>query len=118
MASPRLIESPSSFQNLKIPSIPSLRVGLFGIGLEAYCSQCEGLKERLELLEPARLSDVHIAFDTGLESELLLSGSDKCSDKSFRGLQPQTVKYRRPIKNGKVVAEELSIYLVATAARN
>ena len=30
------------------PSLPPLRVGLFGIGLEAYWPQFEGLKERLE----------------------------------------------------------------------
>lgn len=30
------------------PQVPHLRVGLFGIGIETYCPQFQGLKERLE----------------------------------------------------------------------
>jgi hypothetical protein len=49
--------------------------------------------------------------ETGLERELMLSGSDKCSNKTLRGPQPETVKHYRLIIDGKVVAEESFNYL-------
>jgi len=65
----------------------------------------------LELLEPAKLSEVHITFDTGLGRELMLSGSDKCSNKTLRGPQPETVKHYRLVIDGEVIAEESFNYL-------
>jgi hypothetical protein len=65
----------------------------------------------LELPEPSKISEVHITFDTGLERELMLSGSDKCSNKTLRGPQPETAKHYRLIIDGKVVAQESFNYL-------
>lgn len=66
---------------------------------------------RLELPEISTISEVHVTFDTGLERELMLSGSDKCSNKTLRGPQPETAKHYRLIIDGKVVAEESFNYL-------
>jgi hypothetical protein len=65
----------------------------------------------MELSEPSKISEVHVTFDTGLERELMLSGSDKCSNKTLRGPQPETAKHYRLIIDGKVVAEESFNYL-------
>jgi hypothetical protein len=66
---------------------------------------------RLELPEPATLYEIHITFDTGLERELMLSGSNKSSSKILRRPQPETVKHYRLLMDGKVVAEESFNYL-------
>jgi hypothetical protein len=60
---------------------------------------------------PATLRETHITFDTGLERELMLSGSDKCTSKILRRPQPETVKHYRLLLDGKVVAEEPFNYL-------
>ena len=65
----------------------------------------------MELSETSKISEVHITFDTGLERELMLSGSDKCSNKTLRGPQPETAKHYRLTIDGKVVAEESFNYL-------
>jgi hypothetical protein len=66
---------------------------------------------RLKLPQQSKINEVHITFDTGLERQLMLSGSDKYSNKTLRGPQTETAKHYRLIIDGNVVAEETFNYL-------
>jgi hypothetical protein len=65
----------------------------------------------LTLAEPAPVREIHITFDSGLHRELMLSGSDKCTQKIIRGAQPEIAKHYRLRVNGELVAEEKFNYL-------
>lgn len=77
----------------------------------SWCSQLLPATLRLELPEPSSLQEIHLTFDTGLERELMLSGSDKASLKIIRGPQQETVKHYRLRVDGQLVAEETFNYL-------
>lgn len=65
----------------------------------------------LEFAAPAKVSEVHVTFDTNFEKELILSMSDHHTHKSApRRAQPETVKAYRILVDGKVVAEESANY--------
>jgi len=66
---------------------------------------------RLELPSPTPLTEIHLTFDTGLERELMLSGSDKATAKIVRGPQPETAQHYRVTVNGKLLVEEPFNYL-------
>lgn len=66
----------------------------------------------LEFPAPAKVSEVHVTFDTNFEKELILSMSDHHTWKSApRRAQPETVKAYRILVDGKVVAEESANFL-------
>lgn len=66
----------------------------------------------LEFPAPAKVSEVHVTFDTNFEKELILSMSDHHTHKSApRRAQPETVKAYRILVDGKVVAEESANFL-------
>jgi hypothetical protein len=58
----------------------------------------------LQWPEPVTISEIRIAFDTGLHRELILSGSDRASQKTLRTPQPECVKDYRIRLDGKIVA--------------
>jgi hypothetical protein len=60
---------------------------------------------RLEWPEAVTVSEIRIAFDTGLQREMILSGSDRASEKTLRTPQPECTRHYRLCLDGKVVAE-------------
>ena len=60
---------------------------------------------QLEWAEPVAIREIHIAFDTGLQREMILSGSDHSSAKTLRTPQPECTRHYRLRLDGKVIAE-------------
>ena len=71
----------------------------------AWRATGESGKLTLDWDEPVRLSEVRVAFDTGLARELILSGSDKATAKTLRAPMPECVRHYRLRLDGEVVAE-------------
>lgn len=66
---------------------------------------------RFELRQPAPISAIHLVFDTGLERQLILSGSDHTTATTVRGPQPETAKHYQIRIDGTVVADVPGNYL-------
>lgn len=65
----------------------------------------------LTLPMPAKICEIHLTFDTGLERELTLSASDALTAKIMRGPQRETVRHYRVRCDGVVVIEETNNHL-------
>jgi hypothetical protein len=71
------------------------------------CWTASELPAWIELRWPVaqEISEVQMAFSTGLERELILSPSDRATSKVVRGPQPETVRDYDLRVNGQLVAE-------------
>ncbi len=90
-------------------------VGKFGkwADQEPHHWQSQGLRAWIEITlpGPAKISEIHLTFDTGFARELILSTSDYVTNKIIRGPQPETVRAYRVHAGGQVVVEEVDNYL-------
>jgi hypothetical protein len=75
-------------------------------GAHAWHSAVLPATLRLELPKAALLSEIRLTFDSGLERQLMLSGSDNSNRHVIRGPQPELVQHYRLRVDGEVVAEE------------
>ncbi len=65
----------------------------------------------LTLPAQAKISEIHLTFDTGFTRELMLTPSDYITRKMIRGPQPETVRAYRVHVGGQIVVDEPDNYL-------
>ncbi len=69
--------------------------------------QAEGASGEILLQwpEPVAIFEIRLTFDTGLQRELILSGSTQATRKTLRAPQPECVRHYRLRLDGMVIAE-------------
>ena len=90
-------------------------VGKFGkwADQQPHHWRSQGLPASIELTlpAPAKISEIHLTFDTGFARELMLTPSDHITNKMIRGPQPETVLAYRVHAGGEVVVDQSDNYL-------